>query len=181
MLDLFDNITTLNNHISNIEDWQEDVNNSIVFTALEKEFMLRTSSIAIHSSNYWHAVENNPNHAWRYNQNCVESAMKNNTKLGVKNRNELLNALESRNDETLIPLLKFIIKNIRDSRFTSNLIELTENILNIYTPIFGKSEQVDKYFRILRKLIIEEINLQKDLMSLKGSIDTLMLASSLKK
>jgi U3 small nucleolar RNA-associated protein 15 len=99
----------------------------------------------------------------------------------LKNRNELYNSLESRNDETLMPILKFIIKYIRDNRYTSMLIDLSNAVLDIYSSVVGLSDEVDRLFRIIRKLTIEEINLQKDLMSLKGSIDTLMLASSLKK
>jgi U3 small nucleolar RNA-associated protein 15 len=99
----------------------------------------------------------------------------------LKNRNELYNALESRNDKHLIPILKFIIKYIRDNRYTSMLIDLSNAVLDIYSSVVGLSDEVDRLFRIMRKLTIEEVNLQKDLMGLKGSIDTLMLASSLKK
>eukprot|EP01080_Neovahlkampfia_damariscottae_P011256 gene11256-4075_t len=76
----------------------------------------------------------------------------------LKNRNELLNSLESRNEETILPLLKFIIQYIRDPSYSSMLIELTESVLNIYTPVIGESKTVDEHFRIIRKLIFKRFN-----------------------
>jgi len=97
----------------------------------------------------------------------------------LKIRNELLNALDARDEVTLLPILKFIIKFIRDPKFNTLLIQLSNTILDIYGEVIGESQKVDKYFRILRNLINEEITLQTELHSLKGVLDTLMLASTI--
>jgi U3 small nucleolar RNA-associated protein 15 len=98
----------------------------------------------------------------------------------LRNRGELHNAIEARDEVTLLPLLKFLVNNIRDGRFSRVLVEVLQIVLDIYSTVIGMSSEVDRHFRILRKAINDEIRLQHDLTSLKGSIDTLMLSSSLK-
>lgn len=97
----------------------------------------------------------------------------------IHNRNELYNALESRNEEELIPILKFIIQYIQDPTYSKIVIHFTEVVLDIYTEVLSKSEKVNKYFRLIRKKINQEIQFQQDLIHLRGAIDTLMLSSSL--
>lgn len=97
----------------------------------------------------------------------------------INNRNELYNAVESRNEDELIPILKFIIENIQHPNYSNVITTFTEVVLDIYTEILNKSEKVNKYFRLIRKKINQEIQFQQDLIHLRGAIDTLMLSSSL--
>jgi hypothetical protein len=53
-------------------------------------------------------------------------------------------------------------------------------VLELYSSVIGKSEKVDKYFRLLRKSINNEIFVQEQLCSLKGILDTLMIQSKIK-
>ena len=67
----------------------------------------------------------------------------------LKTRNELLNALDARNEQTLLPLLKFIVKHLRDPRFSGELLELADLILQIYGQVLGMSTTVDSHFKAL--------------------------------
>lgn len=98
----------------------------------------------------------------------------------LRNRGELVNAFESRDEVDILPILKFLIKHIGDGRYTTILTDVLHVLLDIYTVVLGNSSEVDRHFRILRKTINDEVRLQHELVSLRGSIDTLMLSSTLK-
>ncbi len=76
--------------------------------------------------------------------------------------------------------MKFLKKYILDERFSSIIIKITDVVLELYSSVIGKSEKVDKYFRLLRKAINQEIFVQEQLCSLKGILDTLMIQSKIK-
>jgi U3 small nucleolar RNA-associated protein 15 len=91
----------------------------------------------------------------------------------LRSRNALFEAIDGRDEITLLPILKFLKKYILDERYSSIIIKLTDIILEIYSPIIGKSQLIDKYFRLLRKSINEEIYTQENLITLKGILDTM--------
>eukprot|EP00817_Percolomonadidae_sp_ATCC50343_P004103 CAMPEP_0117423838 /NCGR_PEP_ID=MMETSP0758-20121206/4377_1 /TAXON_ID=63605 /ORGANISM="Percolomonas cosmopolitus, Strain AE-1 (ATCC 50343)" /LENGTH=225 /DNA_ID=CAMNT_0005207257 /DNA_START=823 /DNA_END=1497 /DNA_ORIENTATION=- len=78
-------------------------------------------------------------------------------------RNELMNALDAKQDVQLAPLLEFLITYIRDPKFSKVLIQVTKVVLQMYSPILGQSEWIDRLFVSLNKQLDEELALQRQL------------------
>lgn len=89
-------------------------------------------------------------------------------------RGALQVALSGRNEETLAPLLEFLMKNINNPHYSHMLVDLTNRVLDMYTPILGQSEVIDELFVKLRAKIASEVKLQKELQALTGMISLIM-------
>jgi U3 small nucleolar RNA-associated protein 15 len=88
-------------------------------------------------------------------------------------RRALTHALSNRDEESLEPLLSFVIRNIRRPHFTSVLIGVAHKVIDIYGVIAGESDVVDELFKKLKYQIDLECKDQKALMHLVGQIEFL--------
>lgn len=88
-------------------------------------------------------------------------------------RRALTHALSNRDEESLEPLLSFVIRNIRRPHFTSVLIGTAHKLIDIYGIIAGESDVVDELFKKLKHQIASECADQKSLMLLVGQIESL--------
>jgi len=114
-------------------------------------------------------------------QNALNSVLEMKTSVVTVSLLEELNArgalqvaLSGRNEETLAPLLEFLMKNITNPHYSKLLVEVTNQTLDMYTPILGQSEVIDELFVKLRGKVSSEVNLQKELQSLTGMISLIM-------
>ena len=95
-------------------------------------------------------------------------------------RNGLEVALQQRKDSgELIPLLKFLVKYTSDPKYSKVLLRVCNDVLDIYAPILGKNVRVDELFFQLQHRVALEVQMQTNLAPLKGSIDSLLAASSM--
>ena len=95
-------------------------------------------------------------------------------------RNGLEVALQQRKDSgELIPLLKFLVKYTSDPKYSKVLLRVCNDVLDIYAPILGKNVRVDELFFQLQHRVALEVQMQTSLAPLKGSIDSLLAASSM--
>ena len=67
-------------------------------------------------------------------------------------------ALSGRDDETLVPVLRFLCKHITDSNYTALLTDTSMIVLDLYTVIIGRSEMVDELLVKLRWRIHEQVS-----------------------
>uniref|UniRef100_A0A8D0BFP5 U3 small nucleolar RNA-associated protein 15 homolog n=1 Tax=Salvator merianae TaxID=96440 RepID=A0A8D0BFP5_SALMN len=91
----------------------------------------------------------------------------------LKRRGTLRNALAGRDEKQLSILLSFLIRYVTDSRFAPVLIDVAENIIDIYMPVVGQSSVIDKQFLKLQNLVEKEIDLQEELLEVLGMMDAL--------
>jgi U3 small nucleolar RNA-associated protein 15 len=94
-------------------------------------------------------------------------------------RNELLNALDARDNRSLKPTLEFLNRYIRDARYNKMVIPVAVEVLRIYGCIIGKDEEIDRLFRTLRRRVNQECEVMRNMSELKGILDTLISASLL--
>jgi len=92
-------------------------------------------------------------------------------------RKGLRQALAGRDEESLVPILYFLIRSINNPRYTVLLTDVANTVLDIYGPVFGQSEKVDQLFTKLRNKIESEINFQQKGFELLGTLDTLFAAA----
>src|SRR4051794_26127843 len=102
-------------------------------------------------------------------------------------RNALSIALGGRNEDTLVPILEFLVKNITDRRWSATVIQVTNailgifdllqhhkilifNFLDIYGQVIGQSPTVDGLLFKLQKKLQQEVRFQQQLHELLGSL-----------
>ncbi|XP_075447863.1 U3 small nucleolar RNA-associated protein 15 homolog [Ascaphus truei] len=82
----------------------------------------------------------------------------------INRRGTLKNALAGRDEKQLSFLLSFLIRHVVEPRFAPILVNVAEQIIDIYSPVLGQSSIIDKQFIKLQDLIEKEIGYQEELL-----------------
>lgn len=85
-------------------------------------------------------------------------------------------ALSNRDEESLEPILAFLVRYVTRPRFTSVLIGIAHKIIDIYGDVAGQSETIDELFVKLKMQVRNECRAQKSLLKLMGQLDAIMAA-----
>lgn len=80
-------------------------------------------------------------------------------------------ALSHRDEESLEPILSFLVRYLTRPRFTSVLIGVSHILMDVYMPVSGQSEMVDELFGKLQTQVRNECRTQMSLLRLLGQID----------
>jgi U3 small nucleolar RNA-associated protein 15 len=91
-------------------------------------------------------------------------------------RSGLRQALHNRDDASLEPILRFVVKYIANPSYSTYMADLALMLLEIYTPVIGQSPAVDQLLTQLTRRLTDELRLQDDCTVLQGELD-LILAS----
>eukprot|EP00795_Rhopilema_esculentum_P006449 gene6449-11894_t len=94
-------------------------------------------------------------------------------------RDGLKIALSNRDADEIVPIMKFIIRNICKPQYSRILINIAGLILDIYTPVMGQSEQADQLFEELREKLAMELEYQKEAFAILGALETIIAASKI--
>ncbi|KAI8823023.1 WD40-repeat-containing domain protein [Fimicolochytrium jonesii] len=91
------------------------------------------------------------------------------------NREDALRAaLSGRDDKGLEPILRFLIKQINNPKFSAFLIDVAELIIDMYASVAGHSPLIDDLLRRLRTKVNDEIQIQTRLSEVMGFMATLL-------
>ncbi|KAJ2394044.1 U3 small nucleolar RNA-associated protein [Coemansia sp. RSA 2559] len=93
-------------------------------------------------------------------------------------RGALASALAGRDELSLDPIVRFIIKFIDQPRYTQVLAQVTETLIDIYDDLLLRSGRIAELFIRLRTKIRVELRVQQEMEMLMGSMDMLMAACS---
>ncbi|KAJ1725659.1 U3 small nucleolar RNA-associated protein [Coemansia erecta] len=91
-------------------------------------------------------------------------------------RDGLTTALSGRDELSLDPVLRFVVKYIDNPRYTQLLIKVADAILDIYGDLLSSSTQIGELLVRLRTKVRVELRLHQDLTMLLGSMEMLMSA-----
>eukprot|EP00814_Leptocylindrus_danicus_P019781 CAMPEP_0116027796 /NCGR_PEP_ID=MMETSP0321-20121206/14922_1 /TAXON_ID=163516 /ORGANISM="Leptocylindrus danicus var. danicus, Strain B650" /LENGTH=592 /DNA_ID=CAMNT_0003501379 /DNA_START=29 /DNA_END=1807 /DNA_ORIENTATION=- len=94
-------------------------------------------------------------------------------------RQGLERALSNRDEHELEPIMSFTLRYITQPKYAPLLIRVCNVLCDIYGPVLGRSTLVDDLFEKLRKHVKGEIQVQSNLLSLLGQIDTVMSVAAL--
>ena len=83
-------------------------------------------------------------------------------------------ALKGRDDISLEPIFKFILRHIKDPRFTDTLISSLNVLLDVHSATIYSSPVLEILVEKILKKSIEEVRLQKDLHGLVGVMDMII-------
>ena len=92
-------------------------------------------------------------------------------------RNALVVPLSGRNEVTLKPLLQFCVAYMRNPRYTSTILTVSNHILDLYAPTIGLSPTIDKLFVNLQSKVNHEIEFHKQMTSLMGIFEALFASN----
>ncbi|CAO3702626.1 unnamed protein product [Rhizopus stolonifer] len=93
-------------------------------------------------------------------------------------RDGLKQAITGRDDVSLEPLMRFLIRNIHHPRHTNLLVDVSETLIDCYTRVFGQSPLIDDLLSRLTTKVRQEIKLQKELIETMAALDMLFAKSS---
>ncbi|CAO3616719.1 unnamed protein product [Cunninghamella blakesleeana] len=92
-------------------------------------------------------------------------------------RDAIKTAVSGRDDVSLEPLVRFLMRNIHKPKFTNVLVDVSEIVLDTYHNVFGQSPLIDKLILQLSQKVANEVKLQKDLLQVMASLDMLFARS----
>lgn len=96
----------------------------------------------------------------------------------LSERGGLRKALAGRDEAGLVPVLRFLNRNVCNPHYSAALIRVADLVLDLYGSALGRSLVVDELFVRLRRRLAEEAAFQKQLLQLSGTLDMLMSAAA---
>jgi len=97
--------------------------------------------------------------------------------LELKRRRALRPALAGREQKELSRIVAFVCRHLGDARFSEMLVEVADELLDLYGRELGSQPQLDRLFLDLKRCVYRETRHLRQLTSLQGALD-LLLAST---
>lgn len=120
---------------------------------------------ALHKGNYGDALDQ----ALRSGDKMTVVTLLNN----LRYRSALKAALEDRTEETLQPIMGWLWKNIPNSTFVPLCVELSMNIMDLYSKHLAESELLAKLVMKLRERVLEEVERTQQAGTTRGMLEIL--------
>lgn len=86
-------------------------------------------------------------------------------------------ALSNRDEESLEPILSFLVRYISMPQYSALLIGVTHALIDIYSGITGQSEVIDELFEKIKTQVTNECKAQQLLLGVAGQLDAIMAAT----
>lgn len=86
-------------------------------------------------------------------------------------------ALINRDEVTLQPILRWIIKNISDTRITRLTTDVALVVLDLYADQMGRSEEIDNLVEALTEKVKQTVDACQLAWSSQGMVDMLMASA----
>jgi len=99
----------------------------------------------------------------------------------LMHRDGLRTALGGRDDVSLEPVLRLLIKHVADPRFGSMCCDVSCIVIDMYTSVLGRSPLIDTLFLRLRRKLDQELKFQRELHLLAGALDMILASVALNK
>lgn len=96
----------------------------------------------------------------------------------LRHRSGLRTALINRDEVTLQPVLRWIIKNIADYRFTRLTTDVALLVLDLYADQLGRSEEIDNLVEALISKVKLTVEASQLATSTQGMVDMLSASAA---
>jgi len=94
-------------------------------------------------------------------------------------RDALKLVLSGRDEQTLQPILAFLVCHVTNPRYFTVLCDTTHILADLYSSVLGMSPAIDKLFDKLNKRLKLEVKVQEQYMKLQGAMDCFFTATGL--
>ncbi|KAK3325901.1 WD40-repeat-containing domain protein [Apodospora peruviana] len=98
--------------------------------------------------------------------------------VALKHRSALREALEGRDEVTVLPLLRWVGKYISDPRYASTCVDVAFHLLDIYGEYTGGSAELAQQFHMLWGKVAKEVEKAQLAVVTGGMVDSLLIGSS---
>eukprot|EP00501_MAST-03F_sp_TOSAG23-6_P000568 GSMAST32.ASY1.ANO1.589.1 assembled CDS len=85
-------------------------------------------------------------------------------------------ALQGRNEESLEPIVAFLVKYTTTPRYSQLLLSVCSEVIDLYACVIGQSVEIDQLFFKLQTKLQNEVQLHRKLGPLQGCVDLLISA-----
>ncbi|KAF2194905.1 U3 small nucleolar RNA-associated protein-like protein 15 [Zopfia rhizophila CBS 207.26] len=96
----------------------------------------------------------------------------------LRHRSALRSALSGRDEVTLQPVLRWLIKNVSDFRITRLTTDVALIVLDLYAEQLGRSPEIDMLFEHLRQRVNVNMEASHVAWSVQGMVDMLMASAN---
>jgi U3 small nucleolar RNA-associated protein 15 len=97
--------------------------------------------------------------------------------LALRHRSALRDALESRDEHTVQPILKWVCAHICDPRYVSVCVEVGLHLLELYAEFVGGSAELHEGFRTLHRRVRVEVERAQVACQTGGMLESLMVGT----
>jgi U3 small nucleolar RNA-associated protein 15 len=97
--------------------------------------------------------------------------------LALRHRSALKDALESRDELSVQPILKWVCGHICDPRYVSVCVEVGLHLLDLYSEFVGASAELHEGFRTLHKRVKAEVERAQVACQTGGMLESLMVGT----
>ncbi|PWZ02487.1 WD40 repeat-like protein [Testicularia cyperi] len=91
----------------------------------------------------------------------------------------LRRAIQGRDDVTLEPLLRFLLKHAANTSYVNLVCDTLNVVVDIYASVIGQSPLIDDLFGRIWAKVSDELRLQRELMQVRGSLEMILARSAL--
>ncbi|KAK3365710.1 WD40-repeat-containing domain protein [Lasiosphaeria ovina] len=95
--------------------------------------------------------------------------------VALRHRSALREALEGRDEVTVLPLLRWVGKYISDPRYVSVCVDVTFHLLDIYSEYVGGSSELADQFQMLWGKVSKEVEKAQMAIITTGMVESLMI------
>ena len=92
----------------------------------------------------------------------------------IERRGGLTKALANREEQSLTPVLEFIVKYVANPRHTQELVRIAMDVLDLYASDVGTNKRIDRCLNQLRERVMLELRLDDALEKLSGMCGLLL-------
>ena len=97
--------------------------------------------------------------------------------LGLRHRSALRDALESRDEQSVQPILKWVTGHISDPRYVSVCVEVGLHLLDLYAEYVSGSAELSEAFRTLHRRVKAEVDMAQVACQTSGMLESLTVGS----
>lgn len=91
----------------------------------------------------------------------------------------LRRAISGRDDVTLEPLLRFLLRHATNPQYTTLVCDTLNMVIDTYASVLGQSPIIDDLFGRIRAKLAEEIRLQAQITQVNGALEMILARSAL--
>ena len=97
--------------------------------------------------------------------------------VALRHRSALREALEGRDEVTVLPVLRWVGKYLSDARYLSVCVDIIFHLLDLYSEYVGASEELAAQFQSLSGRVSREVEKSQMAISTGGMLESLLLGS----
>jgi U3 small nucleolar RNA-associated protein 15 len=96
----------------------------------------------------------------------------------LMHRDGLHQALNARDEVSLLPILRFLFDHVADPRYGSLACDVANVVIDLYTPALGQSTIIDNLFGRMKEKVQREVDFQHNLMEVRGQLQMILAAQA---